>query len=42
MLPLPLGDTFAAGIEAEAVRGGLGNPRADRRALGGGRDVDER
>ena len=40
MLALPLGDALTAGIETEAMGGGLGDPPADRRALCGGRNVD--
>ena len=32
---------IAAGIDPKAVGGGLGDPRADGRALGGGCDVGE-
>lgn len=40
VLAFPHGDTLAAGIETEAMGGGVGDPRADRRAFGGGGLVD--
>ena len=40
VLAFPLGDSLTAGIETQAMGGGLGDPRADGRALCGGRNVD--
>ena len=40
MLAFPLGDALSAGIETQAMGGGLGDPRTDRRALCGGGLVD--